>query len=83
MAKSKAQTHQINGEQLSYSWLGTDNFLCKKWIDSGFIAVNLSLIWYSHQIPLYLQLCVNKTDIIGKTQYVYSSQNNFKSIIEQ
>ena len=26
MANSKAQTHQSNGEQLSYSWLGTGIF---------------------------------------------------------
>ena len=28
MAKSKAQTHQTNGLQLSYSWIGTDIYNC-------------------------------------------------------
>ena len=29
MAKSKAKTHQTNGQQLSYSWLGTGVFICR------------------------------------------------------
>ena len=64
MAKSNDKTHQTNGQQLSYSWLGTDIFKCRKrWIEPCFIALILSLVWQSHQIPLYLQRYVNKTDI--------------------
>ena len=59
MAKSNDKTHQTNGQQLSYSWLGTG-------IEPGFIALNLSLVWQPRQILLYLQQCVNKTDIINK-----------------
>ena len=61
MAKSNDKTHQTNWQQLSYTWLGTSIFKCRKWlIESGFIALNLSLVWQSHQIPLYLRRCVNK-----------------------
>ena len=57
----------MNGEQLSYFGLGTGIFKCRKWwIEPGFIAPNLSFEWQSHQILLYLQQCVNKTDTIGK-----------------
>ena len=67
MAKSNDKTHQTNGQQLSYSWLGTGIFKCRKWcIELGFVALNLSLVRQSHQIPLYLQRCMNKTDIINK-----------------
>ena len=39
MANLKAQTHQQKGQQLSYSWLGTGIFICKKmWIKPGFPA---------------------------------------------
>ena len=39
MAKSKAQTHLTNGQQLLYSWLGAGIFLYRKlWIKPGFIA---------------------------------------------
>ena len=39
MAKSKAQTHQTNGLQLSYSRLWTCIFICTKWwIKPGFIV---------------------------------------------
>ena len=57
--KSNDKTHQTNGQQLSYSGLGTGIFKCRKWwIEPGFIALNLSLVWQSHQIPLYLNRCV-------------------------
>ena len=43
MAKSNDKTHQTNRQQLSYSWLGTDIFKCRKWwIEPGFKALNLS-----------------------------------------
>ena len=39
MAKSKAQTHQMNGKQLSNSCLGTGIILFRKWwIKPSFIA---------------------------------------------
>ena len=64
MSKSKAQTHQTNRLQLSYSWLGTCIFLSGKWwIEPGFIALNISLVWQLHHISLYWQRCVNKTKI--------------------
>ena len=48
-AKSNDKTHQTNGQQLSYSWLGTGILKRRKWwIEPGFIALNLSLIWQSH-----------------------------------
>ena len=31
MAKSNNKTHQTNGQQLSYSWLGTGIFKYRKW----------------------------------------------------
>ena len=41
MAKSNGKTLQTNGQQLSYSCLGTDIFKCRKWwIEHGFIALN-------------------------------------------
>ena len=62
MAKSNDKIHQR--QQISYSWLGTGIFKCRKWwIKPGFIVLNLSLVWQLHQIPLYLQQFVNKTDI--------------------
>ena len=40
IAKPKAQTHQTHGKQLSYSWLATGIFLCRKWwIKPDFIAI--------------------------------------------
>ena len=49
MVNSNDKTHQANGQQLSYYWLGTGIFKCRKWwIEPGFIALNLSLIWQSH-----------------------------------
>ena len=48
MAKSKAQTHQIKGQQQSYSWLGTGIFLCRIWwIKPGFKAIWTSHLQYS------------------------------------
>ena len=35
-------------------------------LEPGFIALTLSLVRQSHLISLYLQRCVNKTDIIGE-----------------
>ena len=32
MEKSKAQTHQTNGKQMSYSEIGTGINLCRKWL---------------------------------------------------
>ena len=67
MANSTDKTHQTNEQHLSYSWLGTGIFKCRKWwIEAGFIALNLSIVWQSNQISLYLQRCVNKTEPIGK-----------------
>ena len=57
MAWSKDKTNQTNGQQLSYSWLGTGIFKCTKWwIEPGFVVLNLSLIWQLHQIPLQVSV---------------------------
>ena len=65
MAKSNDKTHQTNGQQLSYFWLGT-----------GIFNVNVSLLRQSHQIPLYLQRCVNKTNIINKIVKIWVQQSS-------
>ena len=41
-----------------------------------FIALNLSLVWQSHQILLYLQRCVNKTDIIDNIVKIWVQQSS-------
>ena len=49
----------------------------RKWrIKPGFIALNLSILQQSHQIPLYLQRCVNKTDIIYKIVKIWVQQSS-------
>ena len=58
IAKSNDKTHQTKGQQ------GTGIFKCRKWeIKPCFTAPNLILVLESYKIPLYLQRCVNKTDI--------------------
>ena len=52
MAKLNDKTHQTHGQQMSYSWLGTGIFKCRKW---WVWTWYLSLVWQSHQIPLHLQ----------------------------
>ena len=61
-----SQFRKITYHYFCHIWLGTDIFKCRKWwIGPGFIALHLSRLRKSHQIPLYLQRCVNKTDKIG------------------
>ena len=63
MAKSNDKTHQTNGQQLSYSWLGIGNFKYRKWwIEPGFIALNLSLVWQSHHIRIYIIFTTMRVD---------------------
>ena len=46
----------MNGQQLSYSRLGTGSFKCRKWWNEpGFKVLNLSLVCQSHEIPLHIQ----------------------------
>ena len=45
MAKSNDKTHQMNGQQLSYSWLSTGISKCRKWwIEPGLMSLNISLV---------------------------------------
>ena len=75
IAKLNDKTHQTI-EQLSYSWLGT-GISNIKWCGKPiFIALNLSLVWQSHQIPLYLQQCMHKTDIQDKIVKIWVQQSS-------
>ena len=71
MAKAKDKTHQPNGQQLSYSWLGTDIFKCRKWwIEPGFTARNLSLLRQSLQKYKFLSF-ISRSNFYCWLVYLY------------